>query len=50
VSSLKLLTSWLENRVHEGATDQATHNAIAKIYIDGNNNPERFLRTSFLFD
>ena len=27
---LKLLASWLETRVHEGATDQATHNAWPK--------------------
>jgi clathrin heavy chain len=47
---LKLLTSWLENKIHEGATDQATHNAIAKIYIDGNNNPERFLRENQYYD
>jgi clathrin heavy chain len=47
---LKLLTGWLENRVHEGATDQATHNALAKIHIDANNNPERFLRENQYFD
>jgi clathrin heavy chain len=35
---------WLEIRVQEGNTEPATHNALAKIYIDSNNNPERFLR------
>lgn len=41
---LKLLLPWLETRVHEGCTEPATHNALAKIYIDSNNNPERFLK------
>lgn len=41
---LKLLLPWLEAKVHEGSTDAATHNALAKIYIDANNNPERFLK------
>ena len=41
---LKLLLPWLETRIHEGSTEPATHNALAKIYIDSNNNPERFLR------
>ena len=41
---LKLLLPWLEMRSHEGVTEPATHNALAKIYIDSNNNPERFLK------
>lgn len=44
---LKLLLPWLESRIHEGSEEPATHNALAKIYIDSNNNPERFLRYSF---
>lgn len=47
---LKLLLSWLEMRVHEGCTEPATHNALAKIYIDSNNNPERFLRDNQFYD
>lgn len=47
---LKLLGPWLEMRMHEGATDKATHNALAKIYIDANNNPERFLRENPYYD
>ena len=39
---MKLLAHWLESRVQEGNTDAATHNALAKIYIDSNNNPERY--------
>lgn len=41
---MKILLPWLEARIHEGSTEPATHNALAKIYIDSNNNPERFLR------
>jgi clathrin heavy chain len=36
--------------MHEGMQDQATHNALAKIYIDANNNPERFLRENEHYD
>lgn len=50
---LKLLLPWLESRVHEGCVEPATHNALAKIYIDSNNNAERFLKENqwyfFLF-
>ena len=42
---LKLLLPWLEGRVQEGSQDPPTHNALAKIYIDSNNNPERFLKS-----
>ncbi|GAB6030090.1 hypothetical protein CHUAL_005769 [Chamberlinius hualienensis] len=41
---LKLILTWLEMRIHEGCIEPATHNALAKIYIDSNNNPERFLK------
>uniref|UniRef100_A0A1I8FMG3 Clathrin heavy chain n=1 Tax=Macrostomum lignano TaxID=282301 RepID=A0A1I8FMG3_9PLAT len=44
---LKLLLPWLENR---GSEEPATHNALAKIYIDANNNPERFLRENRFYD
>uniref|UniRef100_A0A1W7RAR4 Clathrin heavy chain n=1 Tax=Hadrurus spadix TaxID=141984 RepID=A0A1W7RAR4_9SCOR len=47
---LKLLLSWLEMRVHEGCNEPATHNALAKIYIDSNNNPERFLKENQFYD
>jgi clathrin heavy chain len=42
--------AWLENRVAEGNKDPATHNALAKIYIDANNNAERFLRDNPYYD
>jgi len=47
---LKLLLPWLETRIHEGCVEPATHNALAKIYIDSNNNPERFLRENQHYD
>ena len=47
---LKLILPWLEARVHEGSVEPATHNAIAKIYIDSNNNAERFLMENQYYD
>ena len=47
---LKLIMPWLESRVHEGSVEPATHNALAKIYIDGNNNAERFLKENPYYD
>ncbi|XP_004628048.1 clathrin heavy chain 2 isoform X2 [Octodon degus] len=47
---LKLLLPWLESRMHEGCEEPAIHNALAKIYIDSNNNPERFLRENAYYD
>lgn len=41
---LKLLLQWLETKVREGNTDVHIFNAIAKIYIDTNNNAEHFLK------
>lgn len=47
---LKLILPWLESRIHEGSDEPATHNALAKIYIDSNNNPERFLKENPYYD
>lgn len=47
---LKLLLPWLEAKIHDGTEEPATHNALAKIYIDANNNPERFLRENPYYD
>lgn len=41
---LKLLLPWLNMRVTEGSIDPEVYNALAKIYIDTNNNPEPFLK------
>ena len=47
---MKLLLPWLETRIHEGSNDPAIHNALAKIYIDSNNNPEKFLKDNQFYD
>ncbi|CAL8108322.1 unnamed protein product [Orchesella dallaii] len=47
---LKLLLPWLESRSREGIVEPATHNALAKIYIDSNTNPERFLKENTFYD
>ena len=40
----KLFLPWFEADVRSGSQDPAVYNAIAKIYIDSNNNPEVFLK------
>ncbi|KAJ9065474.1 Clathrin heavy chain [Entomophthora muscae] len=47
---LRLLRPWLEARLNSGNQDPAVYNALAMIYIDGNNNAEQFLRTNRLYD
>ncbi|CAB4482710.1 unnamed protein product [Rhizophagus irregularis] len=47
---LKLILPWLELRVQENSQDPAVYNALAKIYIDSNNNPEAFLRENTYYD
>jgi len=47
---LPLLLPWLEARVAEGNLESATHNALAKIYIDLNRDPEKFLTTNTYYD
>ncbi|KAF9413871.1 hypothetical protein BGZ94_000588, partial [Podila epigama] len=47
---LKLLLPWLETKVNEGSQDPEVYNAIAKIYIDSNNNPEPFLKNNAFYD
>ncbi|KAL7280839.1 hypothetical protein ACG7TL_005783 [Trametes sanguinea] len=47
---LKLILPWLEARVQEGNQDPAVYNALAKIYIDSNNNPEQFLKENNLYE
>jgi clathrin heavy chain len=50
LSRMKLLLPWLETRVHDGSTDSGVHNALAKIYIDSNSNPEKYLRDNPHYD
>ncbi|KAI0924037.1 hypothetical protein AcV5_009400 [Taiwanofungus camphoratus] len=47
---LKLILPWLEARVQQGSQDSAVYNALAKIYIDSNNNPEAFLKENNLYE
>ncbi|KAJ8069666.1 hypothetical protein OCU04_000097 [Sclerotinia nivalis] len=47
---LKLLLPFLEATLAAGNQQQALHNALGKIFIDSNNNPEQFLRTNDLYD
>jgi len=41
---LKLLLPFLESTLAQGNQQQAVYNALAKIYIDSNNDPEKFLK------
>jgi clathrin heavy chain len=47
---MKLLLPWLEMKVKDSTADTAVYNALAKIYIDSNNNPEAFLRENKMYD
>ncbi|KAI8847627.1 armadillo-type protein [Chytridium lagenaria] len=47
---LKLLLAWLESKVKEGSTEPHVFNALAKIYIDTNTNPEYFLKENKFYD
>jgi clathrin heavy chain len=47
---MKLLLPFLETRIHENNQDPAIHNALAKIYIDANNNAEKFLKDNLYYD
>jgi len=47
---LKLLLPFLEATLAAGNTQPAVYNALAKIYIDSNNNPEKFLKENDLYN
>ncbi|KYN98001.1 putative clathrin heavy chain [Plasmodium gaboni] len=47
---LKLLLPWLESRANEGYENIELHNALAKIYIDLNKDPENFLKNNNFYD
>ncbi|KAF2684962.1 clathrin heavy chain [Lentithecium fluviatile CBS 122367] len=47
---LKLLLPYLEQTLAAGNQQQAVYNALAKIYIDSNNNPEKFLKENDQYD
>lgn len=47
---IKLLLPYLESKIQENNRDVSVFNAIAKIYIDSNNNPEAYLRQNDIYD
>ena len=47
---LKLLLPFLDHLVQEGSQDAHVHNAMGKILVDSNNNPEHFLNTNPYYD
>ncbi|KAH8116430.1 clathrin heavy chain [Phellopilus nigrolimitatus] len=47
---LKLILPWLEARIQAGSQDPAVYNAIAKIFIDSNSNPEAFLKENNIYE
>ncbi|CAN6674591.1 clathrin heavy chain [Trichomonascus vanleenenianus] len=47
---LKLLLPFLETVLNGGSQDPALFDALAKIYIDSNNNPEKFLKENEFYN
>ncbi len=47
---LRLLRPWLEARAQEDSKDPHVYTSLAKIYVDGGNNPRHFLETNKLYD
>lgn len=47
---LKLLQPFLDHLMQEGSQDPQVHNALGKIIIDSNNNPEHFLTTNPFYE
>lgn len=47
---LRLLAPWLEQRLRDGATDPGTHNALGKIYVTINKDPQNWLKTNPYYD
>ncbi|PRT52721.1 Clathrin heavy chain [Wickerhamiella sorbophila] len=47
---LKLLLPLLEKTIAGGSQEPAVYDTLAKVYIDSNNNPEKFLRENTLYN
>lgn len=47
---LKLLLPFLKKAIATGLQDSALYDALAKVYIDSNNSPEKFLRENNLYN
>ena len=49
-NKIRVLENWLESRVSEGNQTPALHNALAKLYIDTNKDPQTFLANNPYYD
>ncbi len=49
-NKIRVLESWLDARVAEGNQIPSVHNALAKIKIDTNQDPENFLINNQFYD
>ena len=49
-NKLRVIENWLESRVSEGNQTPSIHNALAKIYIDTNKDPQTFLANNPYYD
>jgi clathrin heavy chain len=49
-NKLRLLESWLDKRIGEGNTQKEVHNALAKMVIDFDRSPEKFLEEDRFYD
>jgi clathrin heavy chain len=49
-NKVRVLEAWLDSRVSEGNQIPAVHNALAKIKIDINQDPENFLTNNQFYD
>ncbi|GMM35542.1 clathrin heavy chain [Saccharomycopsis crataegensis] len=47
---LKILLPFLETTLNQGSQDPVLFNTLAKIYIDSNNNPEKFLTENSIYN
>ncbi|KIJ55342.1 hypothetical protein M422DRAFT_219983 [Sphaerobolus stellatus SS14] len=47
---LKLIQPWVQSKIDAGSQDPALYNALAKILIDSNNNPEPFLKENSIYE
>jgi clathrin heavy chain len=49
-NKIRILETWLEQRVAEGNSTPEIHNALAKITIDSDKNPAKFLQENRYYD
>jgi len=47
---LIILLPWLEQRLSEGSPDVPLHTALAKVYVDTNKEPEKFIENDMYYD